>query len=85
MARCNARAGRRGGALIGGLAMARWRQDVVGYLEGATGRVPGKEERAAAHRNGGSTVRRRRRRGSVVTPVVIDEGGWVLQLEGDPG
>jgi hypothetical protein len=23
--------------------------------------------------------------GSGVTPVVIDEGGWVLQLERDPG
>jgi hypothetical protein len=49
--------------------------------------VPGKEERVGAHRNGGSTVRRRKRRraavfnGGGVTPVVIDKGGWVLQLE----
>jgi hypothetical protein len=53
--------------------------------------VPGKEGRAGAHRNGGSTARRRKRRRAVVfngggvTPVVIDEGGWVLQLKGDPG
>jgi hypothetical protein len=53
--------------------------------------VPGKEERAGTHWNGGSTARRRKRRRAVVfngggvTPVVVDEGGWVLQLERDPG
>jgi hypothetical protein len=53
--------------------------------------APGKEERVGVHRNGGSTARRRKQRraavfnGSGVTPVVVDEGGWVLQLEGDPG
>jgi hypothetical protein len=53
--------------------------------------APDKEERVRAHRNVGSTVRRCKRRraavfnGSGVAPVVIDEGGWVLQLKGDPG
>jgi hypothetical protein len=53
--------------------------------------VPGKEERAAAHQNGGLTVRRRKRRramafnGGGVAPVVIDECGGPLQLEGDQG
>jgi hypothetical protein len=53
--------------------------------------APGKEERVGAHRNGGSTVRRRKRHRAAVfndgssAPVVIDEGGWVLQLKGDPG
>jgi hypothetical protein len=64
----------------------RW-QGVAGDLEGATGRVPGKEERVGAHRNGGSTVRQRKWRraavfnGGGVAPVVVDKGGWVLQLE----
>jgi hypothetical protein len=53
--------------------------------------VPGKEERAGAHRNGVPMVRRRKRRraaafnGGGVAPVVVDERGEVLQLEGDPG
>jgi hypothetical protein len=53
--------------------------------------VPGKEEGAGVHWSGGPTVRRRKRcwaavfDGSGVAPVVVDEGGWVLQLEGDPG
>jgi hypothetical protein len=53
--------------------------------------VPGKEERAGAHRNDVPTVRRCKRRratvfnGGGVAPVVVDEGGWVLQFEGDPG
>jgi hypothetical protein len=53
--------------------------------------APGKEERVGAHQNGGSTVRRRKRRraavfnGGGVAPVVVDEGGWVLRLEGGPG
>jgi hypothetical protein len=53
--------------------------------------VLGKEERAGAHRNGGSTARQRKRRraavlnGGGVALVVVNEGGWVLQLEGDPG
>jgi hypothetical protein len=52
--------------------------------------APGKEEGAWAHWNGGSMARWRKRRraavfnGGVVAPVVVDEGGWVLQLEGDP-
>jgi hypothetical protein len=66
-------------------------QGVAGDLEGGTGEVPGKEERARAHRNGVPTVRRRKRRRVAVfndggvAPVVIDERGGVLQLEGDPG
>jgi hypothetical protein len=38
------RVGRRGGALAGGSAVARRWQGVVGDLEGATGKVPSKEE-----------------------------------------
>jgi hypothetical protein len=53
--------------------------------------VPGKEEGAGAHRSSGSTARRCKQRwaavfnGGGVAPMVVDEGGWVLQLEGDPG
>jgi hypothetical protein len=52
--------------LTGGSAVARRWQGVAGDLEGVTGKVPGKEERAGAHRNGGSTVRRRKRRRATV-------------------
>jgi hypothetical protein len=51
--------------------------------------VPGKEEKTGAHQNGGPMVRRHKRcqaavfNGGGVAPVVIDECGWVLQLEGD--
>jgi hypothetical protein len=85
---CNARvprAGRRSGILAGGSTVARQRQDVAGDLEGATGRVPSKEERAGAHWNGGSTVKWRKRRraavsnGSGVASVVVDMRGGVLQ------
>jgi hypothetical protein len=66
---CNARAPARSlradhardGALTGGSVVARRRQGVARDLEGVTGKVSGKEERAGAHRNGGSTVRRRKR------------------------
>jgi hypothetical protein len=97
-ARCNAhasarspRADRARDGEVARSSVAQRRQGVAGDFEGATGRVPGKEGRAGAHRNGGSTARRRKRHraavfnGGGVTPVVIDEGGWVLQLEGDPG
>jgi hypothetical protein len=56
-----------------------------------TGEVPSKEERAGVHRNGVPTVRHRKRRWTVVfngggvAPVVVDERGEFLQLEGDPG
>jgi hypothetical protein len=62
----------------------RW-QGVARDLEGATRKVPGKEEKAGAHRNGGSTVRRRKRRraavfnGGGVAPVVVDVRVGVLQ------
>jgi hypothetical protein len=68
----------------------RW-EGVAGYLEESIGEVPGKEERAGAHRNGVPMVRRRKRRlaaafnGDGVAPMVVDECGEVLQLEGDPG
>jgi hypothetical protein len=91
-ARCNTRApvrspraGWRGGVLTGGSAVAQRRQGVVGDLEGATGKVLGKEEREGAHQNGGSTVRRRKLRraavfnGGGVAPVVADVHGGVLQ------
>jgi hypothetical protein len=76
--------GRRGGTLTGGSAVARRRQSVARDLEGGTGEVPGKEERAGAHRNGVPTVRRCKRHraaafsGGGVAPVVIDERGEVL-------
>jgi hypothetical protein len=63
---------------------ARWWQGLAGDLEGATGEVLGKEERAGAHRNGVPMVRRRKRRRAAVfndggvAPVVVDKGGWVL-------
>jgi hypothetical protein len=57
--------------------VARRRQGVAGDLEGVTGKVSGKEERAGAHRNGGSMVRRCKRRR--VAPVVVDVRGGVLQ------
>jgi hypothetical protein len=53
--------------------------------------VPGKEEGAGAHQSGGPTVRQRKRRraavfnGGGVGPVVVDECGGVLYLEGDQG
>jgi hypothetical protein len=53
--------------------------------------VPGKKEREGAHWNGVPTVRRRKRcraaafNSGRVAPVVVDERGEVLQLEGDPG
>jgi hypothetical protein len=71
--------------LAGGLAVARWRQGVAGDLEGVTGKVPGKEERAVAHRNGGLTVRRRKQHmaaafvGEEGAPVGGDGGCGVLQ------
>jgi hypothetical protein len=63
-------AGRRGGVLTGGLAVARRWQGVAGDLEGVTGKVPGKEERAGkAAFTGGE--------GAPVVVVGCDE---VLQL-----
>jgi hypothetical protein len=44
-----ARAGRRGDVLADGSAVARRRQCVAGDLDGVTGKVPDKEERAGAH------------------------------------
>jgi hypothetical protein len=79
------RVGRRGGMLTGGSVVAQRRQGVVGDLEGVTGKVPGKEERAGAHRNGGSTVKRRKQRRAAAfvdgegAPVGGDGGCGVLQ------
>jgi hypothetical protein len=71
-------------------AAASRRQGVAGDLEGSTGEAPGKEERAGVHQNDGSTAMQCKRHraaafnGDRVAPVVVDEGGWVLRLEGDP-
>jgi hypothetical protein len=78
--------GQRGGVFTGGSAVAQRRQGVAGYLEGVTGKVPGKEERAGAHQNGGSTMRQEESsgtaaftggEGALVVVVGCDE---VLQL-----
>jgi hypothetical protein len=66
--------------------VARWRQGVAGDLEGVTGKVSGKEEKAGAHRNVGSTVRREESFGTAVftdeegASVVVVECDEVLQL-----
>jgi hypothetical protein len=71
--------------LASGLAVARRWQGVVGDLDGVTGKVPGKEERAGAHRNGRSMVRRSERHraaafiGGEGAPVGGDGGCGVLQ------
>jgi hypothetical protein len=76
---------------LGGGPTARRQQGIARDLEGGTGEVPGKDERAGAHQNGVPTVRRRKRHrvaafnGGGVAPVVVDEHGEVLHLEGDPG
>jgi hypothetical protein len=80
------RVGRRGGVLTGGSALAQRRQGDAGDLEGNSGKVPGKEERAGAHRNGGSTVRRCKWRWATAfvdgegAPVVAGGGDEALQL-----
>jgi hypothetical protein len=80
------RTGRRGGVLAGGLVVAQRQQGVAGDLEGVTGKVPGKEERAGAHRNGGPMVRRCKRRraaafvGGEGAPMVAGGGDEALQL-----
>jgi hypothetical protein len=85
------RAGRCGGVLAGGSAVAQRRQGVTGDLEGVTGKVPGKEERTEAHRNGGSTVRRCQRRRAAVfvggegAPMVAGVVEEVLQLRRGEG
>jgi hypothetical protein len=72
--------------LTGGSAVARRWQGVAGDLEGVTGKVPGKEERAGAHRNGGSTVGRCKPRRAAAfidgegAPVIVGGGDEVLQL-----
>jgi hypothetical protein len=86
-----ARVGRRGGMLAGGSAVARRRQGVARDLEGVTGKVPGKEERAGAHRNGGSTARLEESSetaafaGGEGAPVVVVECDEVLQLGRERG
>jgi hypothetical protein len=44
-----------------GSAVTRQRQGAAEDLKGATGKVPGKKERAGAQHNGASTVRQRER------------------------
>jgi hypothetical protein len=85
------RTGRHGGALAGDSAVASQWQGVARDLEGGTREVPGKDEGAGAHQSGGPTVTQHKWCRAAVfdgvglAPVVVDEGGWVLQLEGDPG
>jgi hypothetical protein len=61
-------------------------EGVAGDLEGATGKMPGKEERAGAHRNGGSTARREESSETAAfagwegAPVVMVECDEVLRL-----
>jgi hypothetical protein len=87
---CGLRVRWHGGALADGSTVAQRWQGVAGDLKGATWEVPGKEERAGAHRKGVPMVRRCKRHraavfnGGGVTPVVVDDGGWVLQFDGDP-
>jgi hypothetical protein len=61
------RAGRRGGVLTGGSAVARRRQGVAGEHRRGRATVGQREVAGAAAFNGGR-----------VAPVVVDEGGWVL-------
>jgi hypothetical protein len=83
------------GVTVARLSTARWRlaggKVLPVSLRGATGRTSGKEEEAGAHEKGGSTVRQRKRQRAAVfisggvAPVVVDECGEILQLEGDKG
>jgi hypothetical protein len=85
------RAGHHGGALASVSVTANRRQRAVGELVGATGWTPGTEEGARVHQKGGLTARRCKRRRAVVfngggvAPVVVDECGEVLHVEGDKG
>jgi hypothetical protein len=80
------RANRAQGGAVACSPAARRRQGVAGDLEGGTGKVPGKEERAGAHWNGGSTARREESSGTAAftdgegAPVVVVECDEVLQL-----
>jgi hypothetical protein len=77
--------GLRGGVLTGGSAVAQRREGVAGDLEGATGKVSGKEERVGVPQNGESTTRREESSGTAAfagegAPVVVVECDEVLQL-----
>jgi hypothetical protein len=76
------RVGRRSGALADGSTMARRWQGVAEDLEGATGEVPGKEESRCALEWCADGEAAQTALGGGVAPVVIDERGEVLQLEG---
>jgi hypothetical protein len=71
--------------------VAHQRQGVAGEQRWGPGVAPGKKSEDGAHRGGRMTVGRREVAGAVafnsggVAPVVVDEGGGVLQLEGEPG
>jgi hypothetical protein len=71
--------------------VAQRQQGVAGDLEGVTGKVPVKEERAGAHRNGGPMVRRCKRRraaafvGGEGAPMVAGGGDEALQLGREEG
>jgi hypothetical protein len=68
----------------------RW-QGVLGEHRWGPGEAPDKKSGDRAHRGGRATVGRREMAGAAafngggVAPVIVDQGGWVLQLEGDPG
>jgi hypothetical protein len=84
----NPHAGRLSGALADGPVVASRQQGVAGELVVTTGKVSGNESGGGAHRGRQSTARQRGQLGTAtfrwrVAPMIIDECGEVLQLEGD--
>jgi hypothetical protein len=77
--------------LTDGSVVTRRRQGVVGEHRWGPEEALGKKSGGGAHRGGRATVGRQEvvgvaaLNGGGVTPVVVDEGGWVLELERDPG
>jgi hypothetical protein len=75
----------------GGSAVACLWQGVAGEHRWGPGVAPGEKSEDGAHRGGRATMGRREVAGAAVfndggvAPVVVNEGGGVLQLEGDPG
>jgi hypothetical protein len=80
---CSLRVRWRGGALIGGLVTADWRQGAAGELTGATGRVPGMavgaELTRAAERHGGGGGCFGRQRSTAVRQL-----RWAAAMEACP-
>jgi hypothetical protein len=77
--------------LTDGSVVTRRRQGVAGEHRWGPEEALGKKSGDGAHRGGRTTVGRQEvvgvaaLNGGGVTPVVVDEGGWVLELERDPG